>query len=147
MIGIVQATGVGEVRRPQMERRRLLVHEVEELRPVHDARRDRLGRVVAGVEQHALEQLADGQLLAGADAHVVWFDLGRGDRHRDDGVQRRKVRRHHRGHHLGQGRLRISRPLVLLVEDLSSCKVDDDRRPSLDRRRLGDGMGPQPVRA
>ena len=102
MIGIIEAAGVGEVRRPQMKRRRLLVHEIEELRPVGDAHRQRLGRVIAGVEQHALEQLAHGQLLPGADAHVVGFDLGRGLRHGNHGVERCKVGRHHRGHHLGE---------------------------------------------
>ena len=102
MIGIVEPAGVGEVGRPQMKRRRFLVHEIEELRPVDDTHRQRLGRVITGIEQHALEQLAHGELLARADAHVVGFDLGRGGRHGNHGVEWYQVGRHHRGHHLGE---------------------------------------------
>ena len=60
MIGLIEPAGVGEVRRAQMQRGGFLVHESDEARPVDDAHRERLGRVVAGVEHHAVDQLAHG---------------------------------------------------------------------------------------
>ena len=147
MIGLVEPAGIGEMRGFEVQRRGLYVHEVDEARPVHDAHRDRFGGVVTGIEQQAVEQFPQGQFFAGADAHVVRFDLGRSLRDRDHGVERRQVGSHQGGHELGQRCLRVPGGGRLLVEDLAGGQIDDDRRPSLDLWSLGDWVRPQPAAA
>ena len=77
LAGRVEPVGADEVRVAQPERRRLLVHQPRERRVVgRDRQRERVGSVVRRLDQRALDQVADRQLLAGVELDRRLADRG-----------------------------------------------------------------------
>src|SRR5260370_7418737 len=68
----VQPARIDEVTCAQPDALGLLVHLADEAVARHYPACQRLGRIVAGVEEKAVEELADRQALARTQAHHAW---------------------------------------------------------------------------
>ena len=77
LAGGVEPVGADEMRVGQPERRGLVVHQLREGRVVRcDRERERVGGVVRRLDQCTLDQVADGELLAGVELDRRLADCG-----------------------------------------------------------------------
>ena len=112
------------MRVPQVQVRRLAVHQVEEAVHGHDPVRQREGGVVAGVEQRSVEKLLDRQHLSLGQAQPAGFRSRRGAGHRHLGVEAGEIHCHDRGHQLGEAGRRPAQVRVFCPQHTAGVEVE-----------------------
>ena len=91
--------------------------------------------IVRALNERGLDEIADGESLAGAQMHRRLADLGCVGAHPHDVVPLRMLERDEHGHQLRDARDRNARPRTVLCEDLAGRGVLDDVGARGDGRR------------
>ena len=138
LAGRVEPVGADEMRVAQPELRGLGVHQRREGRVVRrDRERERVGGVVRRLDQRTLDQVADGELLAGVEVDRRLADRGGARVDGDDVGELEVLERDEHGHQLRDRRDRQPVVRVRRREHLARARVLDDVRACVDRRRAG----------